>query len=157
MAAKIPEGYHTMTPNLCVSHGVKAIEFYQKAFGAEEIARMPAPGGGLLHAELKIGDSKFMLGEEIPEMGALSPKTLGGSPVTFYVYVENVDAAFERALKAGAKAVRPVADMFWGDRVGRLEDPFGHNWSLAQHLRFPTPEEMEKGQAAYLAQMQTTP
>jgi PhnB protein len=155
-AKAIPEGYHTITPNLVVSEGAKAIEFYRKAFGAEETVRMPAPGGGILHAELRIGDSMFMLGEEMPEMGARSPKAFGGSPVTFYVYVDNVDSAWDRAVKAGAKPVRPIADMFWGDRVGWLEDPFGHKWSLAQHLKDPTPEEIQKGQEAYFAQMQTT-
>jgi PhnB protein len=118
--------------------------------------RMPGPDGGLMHAELKIGDSIFMLGEEIPMMGARSPKAFGGSPVSFYLYVENVDAAWERAVKAGAKSVRPLANMFWGDRTGKLEDPFGHNWSLAQHVADPTPEEIEKGQEAYYAQMRTT-
>jgi PhnB protein len=151
----IPEGYHTLTPNLVVSEAAKAIDFYKKAFGAEELVRMPGPGGGIMHAELKVGDSAFMLGEEMPDMGARSPKAFGGSPVSFYVYVENVDAAWDRAVKAGAKPVIPLADMFWGDRTGRLEDPFGHNWSLAQHVEDPSPEEMQKRQEAFFAQMQT--
>jgi uncharacterized glyoxalase superfamily protein PhnB len=110
-----------------------------------------------MHAELRIGDSVVMLGEEMPDMGAKSPKAYGGSPVGFYVYVENVDAAWERAVKAGAKPVMPLANMFWGDRTGRLEDPFGHNWSLAQHVEDLTPEEIKKGQEAFLAQLHTTP
>jgi PhnB protein len=153
----IPKGYHTITPNIVVSEGAKAIDFYKKAFGAEELVRMPGPGGGIMHAELRIGDSVVMLGEEMPDMGAKSPKAYGGSPVGFYVYVENVDAAWERAVKAGAKPVMPLANMFWGDRTGRLEDPFGHNWSLAQHVEDLTPEEIKQGQEAFFAQLQTTP
>jgi PhnB protein len=153
----IPTGYHAITPNLVVSDGAKAIDFYTKAFGAEEVMRMPGPRGGIIHAELRIGDSMVMLGEEMPDMGAKSPKAYGGSPVSFYVYVQNVDAAWERAVKAGAKPVMPLADMFWGDRTGRLEDPFGHHWSLAQHVADLTPEEMQKGQEAFFAQLQTTP
>jgi len=151
----IPKGYHTITPHIVVPEGAKAIDFYKKAFGAEELVRMPGPGGGIMHAELRIGDSVVMLGEEMPDMGAKSPKAYGGSPVGFYVYVENVDAAWERAVKAGAKPVRPLTNMFWGDRTGRLEDPFGHNWSLAQHVEDLTPEEIKKGQEAFFAQMQT--
>ena len=150
----IPPGYHTITPNLVVPDGAKAIDFYQRALGAEEMVRMPKPGGGIMHAEMKIGDSFFMLGEEMPEMDARSPKAFGGSPVSFYVYFENVDAAWDRAVKAGGEAVFPPADMFWGDRICRLKDPFGHNWSLAQHVADPTPEEMEKGQEAFFAQAQ---
>ena len=150
----IPPGYHTITPNLVVSDGAKAIEFYQRALGAEEVVRMPKPGGGILHAEMKIGDSFFMLGEDMPEMGARSPQAFGGSPVSFYVYVENVDSAWDRAVKAGGEPVFPPADMFWGDRTCRLKDPFGHNWSLSQHVADPTPEEMAKGQEAFFAQAQ---
>ena len=152
----IPPGYHAITPNLVVPDGAKAIEFYQRAFGAEEIVHMSKPGGGVLHAELRIADSVFMLGEEMPDMGIRSPKAFGGSPVSFYVYFENVDAAWDRAVKAGAEPVFPLTDMFWGDRTGRLKDPFGHNWSPAQHVADPTPEEIEKGQEAFFAQMQGT-
>lgn len=151
-AKHIPHGYHAITPNLVVSGGAKAIDYYQRAFGAEELVRMPKPGGGILHAELKIADSVFMLGEEMPEMGTRSPEAFGGSPVGLYVYVENVDAAWDRAIKAGGEPVLPPTDMFWGDRTCRLKDPFGHNWSLAQHVSDPTPEEMEKGQEAFFAQ-----
>jgi PhnB protein len=152
----IPEGYHAITPNLVVADGAKAIEFYKKAFGATETVRMPGPTGGVMHAELRIGDSVFMLGEEMPEMGSRSPKALGGSPVSFYVYFENVDAAWERAVKAGAKVVMPLANQFWGDRTGRLEDPFGHNWSPSQHVEDLTPEQIQKGQEEFFAHMQTT-
>jgi PhnB protein len=150
----IPPGYHTITPNLVVPDGARAIDYYVRAFGAEEIVRMPKPGGGILHAEMKIGDSFFMLGEEMPEMGARSPQAFGGSPVSFYVYFEDVDAAYERAVRAGGEGVFPPADMFWGDRMGRLKDPFGHNWSLARHVADPTPEEMERAQEAFFAQAQ---
>ncbi len=153
-AKAIPKGYHTITPNLVIRDAAKAIDFYKKAFGAEETMRMPGPGGKVMHAELKIGDSIVMLGDEMPEMGAKGPKAYGGSPVSFYVYVAKVDAAWKRAVDAGAKVVMPLADMFWGDRTGRLEDPFGHFWSLAQHVKDLTPEEIKKGQEAFFKQMQ---
>lgn len=152
-AKAIPDGYHTITPNLTVRQAAKAIDFYKKAFAAEELVRMPGPGGSIMHAELQIGSSRFMLADEMPEMGCKSPAALGGSPVGFYVYVENVDAAWKRAVDAGAKVKMPLADMFWGDRVGALEDPFGHKWSLAQHVKDLTKEEMKEGQEAFMAQM----
>jgi PhnB protein len=152
----VPQGYHTITPNLTVSEADKALDFYQKAFGAEETVRMPGPGGRIMHAELRIGDSVIMLHEEMPEMGSKSPKSYGGTPVGFYVYVENVDAAWKRAVDAGAKPTMPLQDMFWGDRTGRLEDPFGHAWNLAQHIGDPTPEEMERGQEAFFSKLQPT-
>src|SRR5580765_7162003 len=120
MAAKvkaIPDGYQTITPNLTIKDAAKAIDFYKKAFAAEEIMRMPGPGGKIMHAELKIGSSRIMLADEMPEMGCMAPSPSGGSPVGFYVYVENVDAAFKRAVDAGAMAKMPPADMFWGDRT----------------------------------------
>jgi uncharacterized glyoxalase superfamily protein PhnB len=150
----IPDGYHTVTANLVVRDAAKAIDFYKKAFGAEEIMRMPGPGGKIMHAEIKVGDSRLMIGDEMPEMNCKSPPALGGSPVSFYVYVENADAAFKRAVDAGGTAIMPVSDMFWGDRLGALTDPFGHKWSLAQHVSDPTPEEMKKGHDAFTAQMQ---
>jgi len=157
MAAKVkanPKGYHTITPNIVIRDAARAIDFYKKAFGAEETMRMPGPGGKVMHAELKIGDSIVMLADEMPEMGSKSPKAYGGSPVNFYVYLGNVDAAWKRAVDAGAKVVMPLADMFWGDRTGRLEDPFGHSWSLAEHIKDVTPEEIKKGQEASFKQMQ---
>lgn len=149
----IPDGYHTLTPNLVVRDAAEALNFYQKAFGAEELVRMPGAGGKIMHAEVKIGDSKLMLGEEMAEFGTKGPKSLGGTACSFYVYVHNVDAAWKRALDAGAKMVMPLDDMFWGDRTGRLEDPFGHHWVLAQHTKDVTPAEMKAGQAAFEAKM----
>jgi len=121
----IPEGTHTVTPHLVVRNGARAIEFYCDAFGAIEIYRMPAPDGSLVHAELQVGDSRIYLADETPAMGAKSPKAYKGTPVTIHLYVEDVDAAFERAVRAGASVVRPVEDQFWGDRYGQVEDPFG--------------------------------
>lgn len=150
----IPEGYPTITPSLIVRDAAKAIDFYKKAFGAEEIMRMPGPTGAIMHAELRIGDSPLMLADAAPGMGCKDPGAYGGSPVTFYVYVENVEAAWKRATDAGAKPQRPLADMFWGDRLGQVEDPFGHKWTLSQHIKDPSPEEMKKGQAEFMAKMQ---
>ena len=151
----IPQGYHTVTPSLVVQNGAKALEFYRKAFGAEETLRMPGPGGSIMHAEFRIGDSVIMLMDEMPNMGSSkSPKALGGTPVGFYVYVDDVDTAWKRAVDAGAKQVMPLQDMFWGDRTGCVEDPFGHKWNLAQHVGDPTPEEIQKGQEEFLLRFQ---
>ena len=150
----IPEGYHTITPSLAIRDAARALDFYKKAFGAEERFRMPGPDGKLMHAELQIGTSLVMLGEEMPDMGARSPQTLGGTPVSFYLYVEDVDAFWKRAVEAGAKPTMPLTDMFWGDRMGKLEDPFGHAWAPAQHIKDLTPEEMQKASEAFFAQMQ---
>jgi uncharacterized glyoxalase superfamily protein PhnB len=140
----IPQGMHSVTPHLICAGAAKAIEFYKQAFGAEEIARLPGPNGRLMHAVVKIGDSQLMLVDEMPEWGALGPKSLKGSPVTIHLYVEDVDAVFGRAVKAGAKVTMPVADQFWGDRYGKLEDPFGHHWSVATHLRDVSVEEAQQ-------------
>ncbi|HZI94659.1 MAG TPA: VOC family protein [Patescibacteria group bacterium] len=145
----VPDGFHTVTPHLTMKNAGEAIEFYRKAFGAEEIARMPGPGGSVMHAEIRIGDSPIMLNDEFPEHGARGPKTIGGTPVSIHLYVNDVDALFDRAVKAGAKVTMPIADMFWGDRFGKLEDPFGHQWSLATHKEDVTPEEcMQRAKAA---------
>ncbi len=145
MAVKpIPDGYHTLTPYLIVKGAAAALEFYAKALGAQELVRMADPSGRVGHAEMKIGDSPFMLADEFPEMGAVAPPAGGGHSVSFLVYVPDVDAAFARALAAGAKAVRPVQDQFYGDRSGTLEDPFGHQWTLATHVEDVSPEEMER-------------
>ena len=138
----IPEGFRTITPHLTVRDAAGAIEFYKKAFGAEETVRMPSPDGKVMHSELRIGDSIFMLNEEFPEMGSKGPQSLGGTPVTVHIYVENADAAFDRATKAGAKVTMPLDNQFWGDRYGQLEDPYGHRWSIATHIEDPTPEEV---------------
>ena len=145
---KIPQGMHSVTPHLVCAGAAKAIEFYKKAFGAEEAARLPGPDGRLMHAAVKIGDSQVMLVDEMPEWGALGPKALKGSPVTIHLYVEDVDAFVERAVKAGAKVTMPVADQFWGDRYGKLEDPFGHHWSVATHVRDVSMEEAQKAMAS---------
>jgi uncharacterized glyoxalase superfamily protein PhnB len=152
----IPKGFHTVTPSLIVAGAAKAIDFYKKALGAEELMRFAGPDGKIMHAELKIRDSVIMLGDEMPDQGAKSPKSYGGTPVSFFVYGENVDAAWKRAVDAGAKPIVPLADQFWGDRTGCLEDPFGHRWWLAQHVQDLTPEEIRKGSEAFFSQLQTT-
>jgi PhnB protein len=148
----IPKGYHTVTPGLALRDTAQAIEFYKKAFGAKEKARMPGPDGRtIMHAELQIGDSTIMVGEEMPQMGHPSPQTLNGTAVNLYVYVKNVDKAFEQAVNAGATVVMPVTDMFWGDRHGALKDPFGHSWGLATHKRDLSPKEMKKAADEFFA------
>ena len=144
----IPEGYHTATPYLIVKDAARAIEFYKKAFGATELMRMPGPGGKIGHAEIKIGDSPIMLADEVPGMGFRSPESLGGSPISILLYVEDVDVVFSEALAAGAKVQRPVADQFYGDRTGGVTDPFGHVWYIATHKEDVSPEEMTKRAAA---------
>jgi PhnB protein len=150
----VPQGYHTVTPHLTIRDASKAIEFYKQAFGARELHRMPGPDGkSIMHAALQIGDSILMLNDECPEAGGASPQRLNGTPVTLHLYVDKVDQLFERAVKAGAKVMMPLSDMFWGDRYGKLQDPFGHQWSLATHQYEFTPEEMQKGAAQAFAQM----
>jgi len=150
----IPAGFHSVTPALTVKDTEKAVEFYKRAFGAEERMRFMGPDEKtIMHAEIKIGDSILMLGEEHSEMGCRGPQSLGGTSVSFYLYVEDADQAFARAVSAGAKADRPVADMFWGDRCGQLIDPFGHKWSLATRKENLTPEEMRKRSGEFFAQM----
>ncbi len=149
---KIPEGMHSITPHLVCAGAAKALDFYQKAFGATDLGRMPGPDGRLMHAAMKIGDSTVMLADEMPEWGSLGPKALKGSPVTIHIYVEDVDALVARAVKAGAKVTMPVEEQFWGDRYGKLEDPFGHHWSVATHVRDVTPEEMKKAMQQMSAQ-----
>ena len=150
----IPEGYGTITPGITVRDAGRAIDFYKNAFGAVERMRMPGPDGkGIMHAELKIGTSLLMLNDENPAMNVFAPEHYKGSPCGFYLYVQDADAAYKKALAAGAKEVMPVADMFWGDRMGAVTDPFGHKWNIATHTRDLSPEEMKKGQAAWLEQM----
>jgi PhnB protein len=144
----IPDGYHTATPYLIVQGGANAIEFYKKAFGATELFRMADPGGRVMHAEIKIGNSPIMLADEFPEMGYRGPKALGGTPVSILLYVEDVDARASQAVAAGAKVQRPVKDQFYGDRSGTFEDPFGHVWTIATHKEDVPPEEMSKRAAA---------
>jgi len=145
----VPAGYHTATPYMIVNGAAKAIEFYKNAFGATELMRIAQPNGKIGHAEIKIGDSPIMLADEYPEMGARSPQSLGGSPVSIMLYVDKVDAVVKKAVAAGAKVVRPVEDKFYGDRSGTLEDPFGHQWHISTHQEDVTPEEMKKRAAAF--------
>ncbi len=152
MAAKpIPEGYHTLTPYLVVNGAAAALDFYARAFGGVELYRLQDPTGKVGHAEMRIGDSRFMLADEFPEMGAVSPKSQSGHSISLLVYLPDVDDAFRRAIAAGATEVRPVQDQFYGDRSGTLIDPFGHQWSLATHVRDVTPEEMERRYAELMA------
>ncbi len=139
----IPEGYHTVTPYLIVNDGARAIEFYKKAFGARELYRM-YDHGKVVHAEMQIGDSRIMFADEYPEMGARSPKSVGGSPVSIFLYVEHVDSFVKKAVNAGGKLVLPIEDKFYGDRSGSVEDPFGHTWHVATHIEDVSPEELKK-------------
>jgi uncharacterized glyoxalase superfamily protein PhnB len=150
----VPKEYHTVTPSLFVAGAAKAIDFYKKAFGAEERMRFPAPDGTIMHAEIRIGDSIIMLSDEMPDYGGRGPKSLGGTPVGFFVYQENVDAAWKQAINAGAREVQPLIDQFWGDRAGCLEDPFGHRWWLAQHVEDLSPEEIRQRAESYFSQVQ---
>ena len=140
----IPEGYHSVTPYLVVDGAAEAIDFYTKAFGATELMRMPAPGGKIGHAEIRIGDSQVMLADEHPEQGHRGPKSIGGTPVSLMIYIENVDEVFAAATAAGATVLRPVENQFYGDRSGMITDPFGHTWTIATHVEDVSPEEMQR-------------
>ncbi|ABQ27620.1 VOC family protein [Geotalea uraniireducens] len=154
MTKAIPEGFHTITPMFMFKDARKAIEFYKQAFGAQERFAMPGPDGkGVMHAEVRIGNSIFMMGEENPQEPCKSAETIGGSPVSFYIYLENVDEAFRIAMEAGAQVRMPVQDMFWGDRVGTVQDPFGYSWTLATHIKDLTPQEIQEGALAAFAEM----
>jgi len=144
----IPDGYHSVTPYLCAKGVAQAIEFYKKAFSAAERMRIVQPDGRVGHAEIQIGDSVIMLVDEFPEMDMRSPQSLGGSAVSIYLYVEDADVIFNQAIAAGAKVKRPLADQFYGDRVGGIEDPFGHSWWISTHKEDLSPEEIEKRAAA---------
>ncbi|WP_332608823.1 VOC family protein [Achromobacter sp. ESBL13] len=143
----IPAGMHTLTAHIVCEGASDAIAFYKKAFGAEELARLPGPEGKVMHAAIRIGDSVLMLMDDFPQWGSLGPKGLKGSPVTLHLYVKDVDASFKQALDAGATVAMPVADMFWGDRYGQVIDPFGHRWSIATHQFDYTPEEIQQNMA----------
>ena len=145
---RIPEGMHTVTPHLVCAGAADAIEFYKKAFGAEEVMRLPGPDGKLMHACVRIGDSAVMLVDEFPKWGIRGPNALGGSPVFIHLYVDDVDAFSARAAAAGAKVTMPVTDMFWGDRYGQLEDPFGHRWSVATQMRDMSVDEIKEAMKA---------
>jgi len=148
------KGFHTITPGLVVKGADKAIEFYKKAFGAEESERMNGPDGkSVMHAELRIGDSLFFVGDEAPDMGALSPQSIGGTPCTIHLYVTDADAVFKRAVAAGAQVKMPMEDMFWGDRYGKVTDPFGHVWGVATPKEDLTPDEMRQRTKEFFAKM----
>jgi PhnB protein len=154
MSKPIPDGFHTITPQIIVSDGAKAIEFYKKALGAQETGRFMGPDGKtVMHAELKIGNSMLMLGSEHPPE-CLSPKSRGGTSVSLYMYVENADAAFDRAVKAGCKVKMPIEDQFWGDRFGQVEDPFGHQWGFATHKQDLTKDQIATNAKAFFAKME---
>jgi PhnB protein len=153
MAVKpVPDGYHTITPYLTVRDAARAIEFYKAAFGAIERGVAKGPDGKIMHAELKIGDSIIMLADEFPEYGVVSPQSVGGSGSGLHIYIDGVDAAFDRAVKAGAEVEMPVSDQFWGDRYGKLKDPFGHKWSIGTHIKDVSMDEMKQA----MDQMQKT-
>jgi len=157
MAVKpIPEGYHTLTPYFTLRDAVRAIEFYKQAFGAQERGLMKGPDGKVMHAELKIGNSIVMLADEFPEFGAVAPESGGNTSMGLHIYVDNVDQAFDRAVKAGAKVEMPVSDQFWGDRYGKLRDPFGHKWSIATHVKDMSADEMKRSMDEAMANMQKT-
>ena len=152
MSAKaIPEGHHTVTPYLCIKGAASALQFYKKAFEATELMRVAQPDGRIGHSEIRVGDSVVMLSDEFPEIGARSPQTIGGSSVTIHLYVEDVDTVFNQAVAAGAKVKRPVADQFYGDRRGGVEDPFGYTWWIATHKEDLSSEEIQKRAAAAAA------
>src|SRR5258708_6021781 len=144
----IPDGYHRVTPHLVIKGAAAAIDFYKNAFGATEVMRLPQPDGRVGHAEITMGDSRIMLADEFPEMNIVGPKTLGNSPVSLLLYADDVDSTVERAVALGAKIKRPVEDHFYGDRSGAIEDPFGHQWTIAIHQEDVSPEEMERRIAA---------
>jgi PhnB protein len=150
----IPDGYHTATPYMVVDDAAAAIEFYKAALGATELFRMPGPGGRIMHAEIKVGDSPIMLCDENPACAARSPRHFGGSPLTLMLYVEDVDSFIDRAVAAGAKLERPIADQFYGDRSGGIEDPFGHRWYIATHKEDVPPAEMQRRFEAIMQQQQ---
>lgn len=153
----IPKGYHTITPNLVLNDASAALEFYARAFGAKVVSRMASPSGKIMHAELRIGDSMITLADEMPGADTRAPASVGTSTVGLMVYLKDVDKVFAKAERAGCKVLMPLADQFWGDRFGRLQDPFGHVWALAKHVEDVSAKEMAKRQAAWVAEMASRP
>lgn len=149
MVKPIPDGFHSATPSLVVGDSKKAIEFYKNAFGAKEIYQFPGPNGKIMHAMIQIGDSIIMMSDEFPDMGARSPKSIGGTPITIHLYVEDADKTYNQAINAGANVVMPIMDAFWGDRYGLVADPDGHSWAIATHQKDMSPEEMRKAGEAF--------
>lgn len=152
----VPEGYHTLTAYLAVDDAAAAIDFYGRAFGAKERVRMAGPGDSVMHAELEIGDSLLMLSDPFPQASTKPPKELGGTSASIFMYVEDIDSMYKQAIDAGASSLMEPDDMFWGDRFGSVQDPFGHSWTIATHVEDVSPEEMEKRSEAFMAQMATT-
>ena len=152
----VPEGYHTLTAYLAVDDAAAAIDFYGRAFGAKERVRMAGPGDSVMHAELEIGDSLLMLSDPFPQASTKPPKELGGTSASIFMYVEDIDSMYKQAIDAGATSLMEPDDMFWGDRFGSVQDPFGHSWTIATHIEDVSPEEMEKRSEAFMAQMVTT-
>ena len=152
MVKSIPDGFHTTTPSLVVDNSKKAIEFYKKAFNAKEIYQMPTPDGKTMHAMIQIGDSFVMMSDEFPQMGARSPKSVGGTSTTVYLYVDDADKIYNQAIEAGAKPTMPIMDAFWGDRFGSILDPFGHSWGIATHKKDMSPEEMQQAAKEFMSQ-----
>jgi len=153
MAKPIPDGYHTVTPYLSVHDAAKAIDFYKRAFDATEVHRMAGSHGKITHAEIKIGDSIVMLADEMSGSECRSPQALGGTTTSIFLYVKDIDAVYNKAIAAGAKSTMPPADMFWGDRFGKIADPFGHSWSLATHKEDVAPDEMQRRAEVFMAKM----
>jgi PhnB protein len=156
MPQPVPEGYHTITPYLAVEDAPTAIDFYKKAFGAKERVRMDGPGGSIMHAELEIGDSLVMLSDPFPQASTKPPKELGGTSVSIFAYVEDIDSVYKQAIDAGATSLMEPDDMFWGDRFGSVQDPFGHSWTIATHVEDVSPEEIQKRSEEWMASMPTT-
>jgi len=154
-SSKLPAGYHTVTPAIVVRDANAAIDFYQRAFGADEVSRMAGPDGRIMHAEIRIGDSLIMLGEENEQWGTKSPLLTNGNHGSLHIYVENADAAFDRALKAGATVKYPLEDAFWGDRYGKVTDPFGHEWGIATRVKDLTDAEMKRAADEWMAKATT--
>ena len=153
MAKPIPDGFHNVTPSIIVNNADEAIDFYKKAFDAKEIYRFPTPDGKILHAMIQIGDSFVMLSDEFSSMGLRSPATIGGTPVSLHLYVEDADGIFKKAVSAGAIITMPLMDMFWGDRFGTVMDPYGHSWAIATHKIDMTPEGLRKAGEEYFANL----
>lgn len=153
MVNPIPDGFHTATPSLVVSNSKEAIEFYKKAFGAKEIYKFPTPDGKIMHAMIQIGDSFIMMSDEFSAMGMSSPNTLGGTSVTLHLYVKDADKTFKQAVGAGAIITMPIMNVFWGDRYGVVQDPFGHSWAIATHKIDMTPEGLRKAGEEYFSSL----
>ena len=150
MVKSIPDGFHTTTPSIVVNNSKEAIEFYKIAFDAKEIYQMPTPDGKTMHAMIQIGDSFVMMSDEFPQMGALSPTTVGGTSTTIHLYVEDADKTYNKAIETGAKPAMPMMDAFWGDRYGSVIDPYGHSWAIATHKTDMSPEEMQKAAKEFM-------